>query len=71
MTGIRLETVHADAESVALAVKPDNTDEMETRAEVGRVITTVERDDVGSVGATADDYLRNVVVADEMLRALS
>lgn len=70
MTEMKLETEHKDAEAVAGAVSPDNTDEMETRVKDGTVITRIEREDIKSAGATADDYLRNVVVADELLDAL-
>ena len=70
MTEIRLETEHDDAEAVARAVSPDNTDEMETRVEDGKVVTRIEREDVESAGATADDYMRNLVVADELVGVL-
>jgi tRNA threonylcarbamoyladenosine modification (KEOPS) complex Pcc1 subunit len=70
MTEIRLETEHDDAEAVARAVSPDNTDEMETRVEDEKVVTRIEREDVESAGATADDYMRNLVVADELIGAL-
>ncbi|MDZ7689084.1 MAG: KEOPS complex subunit Pcc1 [Halobacteriales archaeon] len=70
MTVIELETEHEDAHAVAHAVSPDNTDEMETRVEDGKVVTRIEREDVESAGATADDYLRNLVVADELVSVL-
>ena len=70
MTEIRLETEHDDAETVARAVSPDNTDEMETRIKDGKVVTEIERENVESAGATADDYMRNLVVADELIGAL-
>ena len=70
MTEIRLETEHDDAEVVARAVSPDNMDEMETRVENGKVVTRIERENVESAGATADDYMRNLVVADELIGAL-
>lgn len=70
MTTIRLETEHDDPRSVARAVAPDNTDEMETTVEEERVVMVVERGDIDSAGATADDYTRNLIVADELLDAL-
>jgi len=70
MTTVRLETEHDDARSVARAVAPDNTDDMETTVERGRVVTVIEREEVESAGATADDYTRNLIVADELLDAL-
>ena len=70
MTAIELETEHDDPHSVAAAVSPDNTEEMETRVEDGKVVTRIEREDVESAGATADDYVRNLIVADELIGAL-
>jgi len=66
-TRITLETEHDDPRSVALALSPDNTDEMKTRVENGKVVTTIERDDISSAGSTADDYAHNLVVADKVL----
>ncbi|MDY7082968.1 MAG: KEOPS complex subunit Pcc1 [Halobacteria archaeon] len=65
-TKIEFETTHDDAELVARAIAPDNTDEIETRAENGRVITTIERPSLGSLQTTADDYIRNLSVAAEI-----
>lgn len=70
MTRVEVETEHEEAQKIALAVVPDNTEEMETRVEDERVVTRIEREDVESAGATADDYLRNLVVADELFDAL-
>lgn len=70
MTAVEIETSHDEPETVARAVAPDNTDEMSTRVEDGRIITRIERDSVESAGSTADDYVRNLIVADELLDAL-
>ena len=70
MTVIELETEHEDPGAVAAAVSPDNTEEMETSVEDGKVVTRIEREDVESAGATADDYMRNLIVADELIGAL-
>jgi len=70
MTVIKLETEHDDPQAVAAAVSPDNTEEMETRVKDGKVVTRIEREDVESAGATADDYVRNLIVADELIGAL-
>lgn len=66
-TRVTLETEHEEPRSVALAVSPDNTEEMNTRVEDGKVVTTIDRDDLSSAGATADDYTRNLIVADKIL----
>lgn len=70
MTRVEIGTEHKEAQKIALAVAPDNTEEMETLVEEERVVTRIEREDVESAGATADDYLRNLVVADELFDAL-
>jgi len=59
-----LRTTHADPETVAAALAPDNTDEMDTRTEDGRVVTTVVRDSPGGLHSTVDDYVVNLGVAD-------
>ena len=59
-----LRTTHADARTVAAALEPDDTDEMNTRTEDGRVVTTVERDSPGGLRSTVDDYVVNLEVAD-------
>jgi tRNA threonylcarbamoyladenosine modification (KEOPS) complex Pcc1 subunit len=70
MTVIELETEHDEPRDIAAAVSPDNTEEMETRVEDGKIVTRIEREDVESAGATADDYMRNLIVADELVSAL-
>ena len=59
-----LRTAHADPGTVAAALEPDNTDEMNTRTEDGRVVTTVVRDSPGGLRSTVDDYVVNLGVAD-------
>ncbi|GGM66715.1 tRNA threonylcarbamoyladenosine modification (KEOPS) complex Pcc1 subunit [Halarchaeum rubridurum] len=61
-----VRTTHDDADLVARAVRPDNTDSMTTRVEGDAVVTTVERDDTGGLRATTDDYVVNVTVASEV-----
>lgn len=67
---ICFRTSHGDAELVAGAVAPDNTPEIRTRVRGGEVVTVIERGDVGSLQATADDYLRNLDVAVGVLDAV-
>jgi len=59
----RITTRHTDPEVVAAALAPDNTDEMTTRVEDDRVVTTVDRDSTGGLQATVDDYVVNLHVA--------
>jgi len=59
-----LRTTHAAPETVAAALEPDNTDEMSTRTEDGRVVTTVARDSPAGLRSTVDDYVVNLQVAD-------
>ena len=59
-----LRTTHASPETIAAALEPDNTDEMDTRVEDGRVTTTVARDSPSGLRSTVDDYVVNLDVAD-------
>jgi hypothetical protein len=59
-----IRTTHVDAATVATAVCPDNTPEMETRVADGTVVTTVERESTSGLQLTVDDYVVNVGVAD-------
>lgn len=58
---IRTELDEADA--VAAALRPDNTDEMDTHVEDGTIVTTIERETTGGLRSTVDDYVVNVDVA--------
>lgn len=64
---VRFETRHVAPDDVAAAVRPDNTEEIDTRVEDGVVVTVVERGSTASLRSTADDYLRNLSVAAEVL----
>lgn len=58
----------ATPEVVAAAVRPDNTPQMSTRVEDGRVVTTLERESTSGLRSTADDYVVNVTVAVEVVQ---
>jgi len=65
----RIETRFADehdAGRIARALEPDNTAEMETRADGAAVITEVRRPNTGGLQATVDDYVVNLQVAAEL-----
>jgi len=69
MRRARVRTDHADAATarrVAAAVRPDNTDEMDTRVEGATVATTVRRETTGGLHSTVDDYVVNVQVAAQL-----
>lgn len=68
MKRITIRTTHDEPEPVARAVGPDNTPEMTTRTDDGRVATTIERESTGGLRTTADDYLVNLTVADEVVQ---
>jgi hypothetical protein len=52
---------------VAAALVPDNTDEMSTRVTDSAVETTIERDSTGGLRTTADDYVTNLTVAQQII----
>ena len=56
----RIETPHPRAAALAAAVCPDNTDDVDTRAIDGAVVTEITRETTGSLATTADDYVRNL-----------
>ncbi|MFW5958830.1 MAG: KEOPS complex subunit Pcc1 [Natronomonas sp.] len=60
---VRIRTEHDDPHTVASAIRPDNTDEMETHIEDGLIVTMIERDTIGGLRTTADDYVTNLQVA--------
>jgi hypothetical protein len=62
-----IRTTHDDPETVAAALAPDNTDEMETRVDGSTVVTTIERETTGGLTRTADDYISNLTVAQRIL----
>jgi hypothetical protein len=60
-----ITTLHDHAACVAAALSPDNLKSMETRAEEGRVVTTIAGTQLRSVIASVDDYLMNLAVAED------
>lgn len=69
MTGrARIRNRVDDAETVARAIRPDNTPEVTTRVEDGTVVTTIERETIGGLRTTVDDYVVNLTVALETVQ---
>jgi len=73
-----IRTELAAAETIAAAVRPDNTPEIDTRVETGSdgagddagvVVTTVERETTGGLRTTVDDYVVNLAVARQVVQA--
>jgi len=62
-----IRTTHDHPELVAAALVPDNTDEMSTRVTDSVVATTIERDSTGGLRTTADDYVTNLTVAQQII----
>jgi hypothetical protein len=62
-----LRTVHDDPALVAAALRPDDTPEVDTRADDGAVVTRIERDRTGGLARTVDDYAVNLRVADRLV----
>jgi len=62
-----IRTAHGDATLVARALRPDNTDEMETTVdrdgETATVVTHIERETTSGLQSTVDDYVVNLEVA--------
>lgn len=65
-----VETTHADADAaatIAVAISPDNTDDIRTEADGATVVTRVSRETTGGFLASVDDYLVNLDVADDVV----
>ncbi|SIR13303.1 hypothetical protein SAMN05421858_1544 [Haladaptatus litoreus] len=52
-----------DADVVAASLDPDNTPEMKTSVEDGEIVTHIERETIGGLQSTVDDYVVNLSVA--------
>lgn len=64
-----LRTAVAAPETVAAALRPDNTAEMVTRVDGDAVVTEIERDSTGGLRTTVDDYVVNLAVAQDVVQA--
>ncbi len=63
-----IRTTHENPERLARALRPDNTDEMETTVEGERTVTTrIERETTGGLHSTVDDYVVNLEVAADVV----
>ena len=58
-----VRTAHDDPETIAAAVRPDNTDEMVTDTDGQEIETTITRETTSGLHSTADDYVVNLHVA--------
>ena len=63
-----VRTTHERPQLVAAALRPDNTDEMQTAVEGDTVVTRIERDTTGGLHSTVDDYVVNVDVAERVVQ---
>ena len=64
-----IRTTHDDPDLVARALRPDNTDEMETTVDGGAVVTRIDRETTGGLHSTVDDYVVNLEVAVDVAHA--
>ena len=62
-----IRTTHAEPETVAAALRPDNTGSMTTRVDGDTVVTHIERETTGGLHATVDDYVVNLTAADAVI----
>ena len=68
MKRARLRTESGDPETVAAALVPDNTEEMETQIDGDTIETVVTRETTGGLRTTVDDYVVNLSVAERTVR---
>jgi len=62
-----VRTTHADADLVAAALAPDETDSMATRVDGDAIECAVERPTTGGLRSTVDDHVVNLRVADRLV----
>ncbi|QFU83362.1 KEOPS complex subunit Pcc1 [Natronorubrum aibiense] len=64
-----IRTTHDEPDLVVRAIRPDNTDEMQTVvADDGdAVVTQIERETTGGLHSTVDDYVVNLEVAVDVI----
>lgn len=67
MKRARIQTRSEHAAAIAAAIRPDNTTDMSTRVEADEITTIIERDTLGGLQATVDDYVVNVDVATRII----
>lgn len=67
MKRARIHTRSDHAAAIAAAIRPDNTTEMTTRVEGNEIVTTIDRDTLGGLQSTVDDYIVNVDVATRII----
>ncbi len=67
----RVTTIHGNADCVARALTPDNLTSMTTTAEGDHVTTVFNGTQLRSVIASMDDYLMNLVIADDACSSFS
>ncbi len=67
MRRARLESHVTAPETVAAALRPDDTAEIETRIEDGCVVSVIERETTSGLQATVDDYVVNLGIAIDVL----
>ncbi len=61
-----IETEHENAGLIAASLSPDNLSEMKTEAVDGILRTTIRSERLRSVIASVDDYLTNLLIAEEL-----
>ncbi|WP_066414594.1 KEOPS complex subunit Pcc1 [Halorubrum aethiopicum] len=62
-----VRTTHADADLVAAALAPDDTDSMAVRVDGGAIDCRIERPTTGGLRSTVDDYVVNLRVAERVI----
>ncbi|SMO71456.1 KEOPS complex subunit Pcc1 [Halorubrum cibi] len=62
-----VRTTHADAELVAAALAPDDTDSMAVSVDGDTIDCRIERPTTGGLRSTVDDYVVNLRVAERVI----
>lgn len=62
-----IKTEHNSSEEIAKSIQPENTEDIKTKAKAGNIITSIQRQNINSLRSTADDYIKNVIVASKII----
>lgn len=65
-----VRTSSDNAVILASAIRPDNTDDITTTVEDGKITTIITRDTIGGLQATLDDYITNLETATRVIETV-
>lgn len=62
-----IKTEHNSSEKISKSIQPENTEDIKTKAKEEKIITSIQRQNINSLKHTADDYMKNIIVANKII----